>query len=60
VHGDRDPLVPHNQSELLLAALQEAEVEARLYTVKGGGHGGFKDPKVNPLVTEFFTRHLGN
>ena len=60
VHGDKDPLVPHNQSELLLAALEKAEVEARLYTVRGGGHGGFKDPKVNPLVAEFFAKHLGN
>jgi acetyl esterase/lipase len=58
VHGDKDPLVPHNQSELLLAALKEANVPARLYTVEGGGHGGFKDPQVNILVTEFFAKHL--
>jgi acetyl esterase/lipase len=60
VHGDKDPLVPHNQSELLLAALQKADVEARLYTVAGGGHGGFQDPNVQPLVVEFFARHLAN
>jgi len=58
VHGDKDPLVPHNQSELLLSALQKVEVEARLYTVKGGGHGGFQDPNVNRLVAEFFAKHL--
>ena len=60
VHGDKDPLVPHNQSELLLAALNKADVEAKLYTVKGGGHGGFQDPIVQPLVTEFFARHLAS
>ena len=58
VHGDKDPLVPHNQSELLLSALQKVEVEARLYTVEGGGHGGFQDPNVNRLVAEFFAKHL--
>ncbi len=58
VHGDKDPLVPHNQSEILLDALQKVGVEAALYTVSGGGHGGFKDPQVDILVAEFFQRHL--
>ncbi len=58
VHGDKDPLVPHNQSEILLDALKKAGAEASLYTVKGGGHGGFKDPQVDILVTEFFCKHL--
>jgi acetyl esterase/lipase len=60
VHGDKDPLVPHNQSEILLDALKKAGVEATLYTVRGGGHGGFKDPQVDILVTEFFRKHLLN
>jgi acetyl esterase/lipase len=58
VHGDTDPLVPHHQSELLVAALQEAEVSATFYTVKGGGHGGFTDPRVPVLLKEFLARHL--
>ncbi len=58
VHGDKDPLVPHNQSEILLDALKKAGVEATLYTVPGGGHGGFKDPQVDILVSQFFERHL--
>jgi acetyl esterase/lipase len=58
VHGDKDPLVPHNQSEILLDALKKAGIEATLYTVSGGGHGGFKDPQVDILVAEFFHRHL--
>ncbi len=60
VHGDKDPLVPHNQSEILLDALKKAGVEAILYTVPGGGHGGFRDPQVDVLVTEFFRQHLRN
>jgi len=60
VHGNKDPLVPHNQSEILLDALKKAGVEASLYTVQGGGHGGFKDPQVDVLVTQFFQKHLRN
>jgi len=58
VHGDADPLVPHHQSELLEAALKKAGVPVTFYTVKGGGHGGFKDPKVPELTKEFLARHL--
>lgn len=58
VHGDTDPLVPHHQSELLEAALKKAGVPVSFYTVKGGGHGGFKDPNVPKLTEEFFEQHL--
>jgi len=58
VHGDADPLVPHNQSELLYEALQKAGVEAKIHIVKGGGHGGFKDPAIEKMVEEFFDKHL--
>lgn len=58
VHGDKDPLVPHNQSELLYDALKNAGVDVTFYTVRGGGHGGFQDPRVDVLVTEFFRQHL--
>jgi len=58
VHGDRDPLVPHNQSELLFEALRRAGVDTTLFTIRGGGHGGFRDPQVDKLVGAFFDRHL--
>ncbi len=58
VHGDKDPLVPHNQSELLYDALKKAGIETTFYTVRGGGHGGFKDRQVDVLVAEFFAKHL--
>ncbi len=57
-HGDQDPLVPHHQSELLAAALEKAKVPVTFYTVKGAGHGGFKDPRVNELTREFLKQHL--
>jgi acetyl esterase/lipase len=58
VHGDNDPLVPHHQSELLEAALKKANIEVSFYTVKGGGHGMFKDPNVPKITREFFQKHL--
>ena len=58
VHGDADPLVPLAQSEAFLAALNRSGVEASLYVVKGGGHGGFQDPEVNVRVQAFLDRLL--
>ena len=58
VHGEVDPLVPHHQSELLVAALQEAGVSVSFYTVRGAGHGGFTDPAVPRLTETFLAQHL--
>jgi acetyl esterase/lipase len=58
VHGDRDPLVPHHQSELLAAALEKAGVPFVFHTVEGGGHGGFEDPRVPELTQEFLAKYL--
>ncbi|MBN1402376.1 MAG: alpha/beta hydrolase [Anaerolineae bacterium] len=58
IHGERDPLVPHHQSELLVAALEAAGVPVSFYTVPGGGHGGFTDPVVPALTRTFLDRHL--
>jgi acetyl esterase/lipase len=57
-HGDADPLVPHHQSELLEAALKQAGVPVTLYTVKGAGHGGFRDPRVAELTRGFLAKYL--
>jgi len=47
LHGDKDQLVPFNQSEILHAALKSSGVETTLYKVVGGGHGfgGSKDSR---------------
>jgi acetyl esterase/lipase/GNAT superfamily N-acetyltransferase len=58
IHGDRDPLVPHHQSELLKSALEESGVPVTLYTVKGAGHGGFADPNAGLLTQKFFDKYL--
>jgi acetyl esterase/lipase len=58
VHGDADPLVPHNQSQIFFEALKKVGVKVKFHTVEGGGHGGFKDPAVEKMVEQFFDEHL--
>ena len=60
VHGDRDRLVPVQQSELLAEALQQAEVDVQFRVVEGGGHGRFNDRDVDEAVRSFFLEHLGD
>lgn len=57
-HGDVYPLVPHHQSELLVAALKRAGVPLTFHTGKGGGHGAFHDAKVSETTHEFPAKHL--
>lgn len=60
MHGDKDPLVPFNQSELLNDALKKTGVEVTFHPVKGGGHGGpgWQNPEIRELVRDFFKKHL--
>jgi acetyl esterase/lipase len=57
LHGDKDPLVPLDQSRLLYEALRKAGVEATLHVVPGAGHG-FSGPEIDEMVDSFFDRHL--
>jgi acetyl esterase/lipase len=57
VHGDKDPLVPLNQSQILYDALKAAGVEVTFHIVKEGGHG-FRDPEVDQMVADFFLKYL--
>ncbi len=41
IHGDKDALVPYDQSVRLHKALDAAKVPNQLYTVPGANHGGF-------------------
>jgi acetyl esterase/lipase len=60
VHGDKDPLVPLGQSEILLDALKKAGVEAELVIIKDGGHGGagFNTRENQDRIAAFFDKHL--
>ena len=60
LHGDKDPLVPLNQSELLEAALNRAGVPVTFRVLPGAGHGGpaFNDRGVQDQIAAFFEQHL--
>ncbi len=58
LHGDRDPIVPLQQSAELNDALKKAGVESTLVVIPGGGHG-FHDPASALRAAEFLQRHLG-
>lgn len=59
VHGDKDPIVPHNQSRLLYDALKQSGVNVQFHTIKGAGHGrGFGGSEIEPMVGAFFEKHL--
>jgi len=62
VHGTKDELVPYDQTTKLLDACKKAGVEAELFTIKDGGHGGGGDPKewAAAIVksAEFLSKHL--
>ncbi|MCB1228295.1 MAG: alpha/beta hydrolase, partial [Verrucomicrobiales bacterium] len=60
MHGEKDPMVPLEQSEKLDAALRGAGVESELVIIPEGGHGGaaFQTDAVREKVQRFFDKHL--
>lgn len=50
VHGDADPVVPHEQSAVLARALEAAGVDVALVTVPGAGHGFDRCADVDAVV----------
>lgn len=60
LHGDRDALVPYEQSVELSGLLAKADVEVTLQKFPGAGHGGpaFALPAVVQLTNAFFDKHL--
>jgi acetyl esterase/lipase len=58
LHGDKDDLVPLQQSESFIAKLKEAGVEAKLVVKKGGGHGWPTILKDGEQFITWFDDHL--
>jgi acetyl esterase/lipase len=63
LHGDEDPMVPFEQSEIMEQALKKAGVEVKLLRVAGGGHGATFSRVENPPdylgeTVRWFDRHL--
>jgi dipeptidyl aminopeptidase/acylaminoacyl peptidase len=58
IHGDRDELVPLQQSETFMARLKEAGVPAKLVVKKGEGHGWLTILSDTPTIADWFDAHL--
>lgn len=60
VHGDADPIVPLNQSELLDEALRKHQVPVQLHVIPRGKHGGreFSSPEILAKIEHFFANLL--
>jgi acetyl esterase/lipase len=60
LHGERDPLVPVHQSELLFEALRKAGVPVVFHKIAGAGHGGpeFQSAIARAMVLVFLDEHL--
>jgi acetyl esterase/lipase len=58
IHGNKDMVVPYNQSERLSEALKKAKVECYFVPVDGAGHGGFRNPEVQKRERQFFDKNL--
>ena len=60
MHGEKDPVVPAQQSRVLDAALRKAGVDSTLVIVPGGGHGGgmFNDVRYLYQMAAFMDAHL--
>ncbi|MEE2792343.1 MAG: alpha/beta hydrolase [Acidobacteriota bacterium] len=57
IHGDADPVVPHQHATRLHEALAAAGVSNELHVVPGGGHGGF-DREETVAIFETIDRFL--
>jgi acetyl esterase/lipase len=57
MHGDKDNLVPYQQSELLRDALRKSGVPVTLKIIEGAGHG-FGGPDIDRQVADFFAKHF--
>jgi acetyl esterase/lipase len=58
MHGDKDNLVPLQQSEIFIAKLKEAGVECKLVVKKGGGHPWPDLIKDFDKIVDWFDGHL--
>ena len=60
IQGDADPIVPYSQNVRLRDALTKAGAANELFTIAGGGHGGFKPEersKAYVKIREFLAKN---
>jgi acetyl esterase/lipase len=59
IHGDKDTLVPIQQSEIMVAKLKDVGVAAELVVKTGAAHGWKDMGKDLPTMLDWFDKHLG-
>ena len=59
IHGDKDMLVPIQQSDLVMAKLEEFKIPHKLVIRDGKGHGWPELGNDIPLLADWFSEHLG-
>ena len=60
IHGDADPVVPHEHATRLHGALGSVGVPSELHVVPGGGHGGFNRDETVAIfetIDRFLEKH---
>jgi len=59
MHGDRDEIVPFQQSVILYEKLRDAGQDVTFYKIKGAGHGpGFWNASVIKIVLDFLKANV--
>jgi acetyl esterase/lipase len=58
MHGDKDPLVPLQQSQILMDKLQELGVPHQLVVKEGGGHSWPNIEQDLPKLADWFAKYL--
>jgi len=58
IHGDADPVVPLQQSEVMVKALKENGVEAKLIIKQGGGHPWLTIHEEVAVLADWFDSQL--
>ncbi len=58
IHGDKDPLIPFQQSVTFAELLKKSGVSVRFIPVTNGGHGGFGSSELEQRIQQFFDIHL--
>jgi len=60
IHGDKDDLVPINNSKIIYEAFQKANVKTQFVTIEGAGHGfrGDDATRANDLMVAWFEQTL--
>ena len=58
IHGDKDDVVPVEQSEILRASLEKAAIPEKLIVVEGAGHSESFIPNYVPEILSWFETHL--